>query len=238
MHWWTVGLMANTVIAVAYFAIFGAIVVPLVRSQQLRSNPLGAATGAIFLTCAVHHGVHAVHMLMPAFGVDRAQGTAMRAAWGWQLAAWDVVGALVAVYYWTLRRQYGSLMKGAQLFEDYRRREHQALELNDNVLQGLVVGKMALDLGQHAKAHEALSAAIGSASTMITDLLRSEERPLSDGLLRRTAATIAPHVPAGDHPVLGHAHQPAHQPAHEPPQQPALAPVPGGATGGSSGAPS
>ena len=194
MNWWVVGLVANTVIAVAYFAIVGAIVLPLVRSHQLRSNPLGAATAAIFFTCAVHHGVHAVHMLMPAFGVDQVQGSAMRAAWGWQLALWDVIGATVAVYYWSLRRNYGSLMQGAQLFEDMRKREQQALELNDNVLQGLVVAKMSLDLGKEDKARAALDTAIGSASHMITDLLGSDQRPVSAGLLRRTAATIAPHV--------------------------------------------
>lgn len=194
MEWWMVGLVANTIIAVAYFAICAAILVPLVRSQQLRANPLGGATAAIFFTCAVHHGAHSVHMLMPEFGLDLVQGLGMRQAWGWQLALWDVVGALVAGYYWTLRRNYGSLMEGAQLFEDMRKREEQALELNDNVLQGLVVAKMSLDLGDDRRAAEALENAIGSASHMITDLLQSERRPVSEGLLRRTAAVIAPAV--------------------------------------------
>jgi len=198
MDWWAVGLVANTVIAIAYFAIVVAILLPLFKSHQLASNPLGAATAAIFFTCAVHHGVHAVHMLMPAFGVDLEQGNAMRDAWGWQLAMWDVIGGLVAVYYWSLRRNYGSLMQGAQLFEDMRKREQQALELNDNVLQGLVVAKMSLDLGRDEQARTALDTAIGSASHMITDLLGSDQRPLSAGLLRRTAATIAPHVKDAD----------------------------------------
>src|SRR6476661_1857303 len=111
---WQIGLVCNAVIMVAYLLISLAIVVPLARSHQLRTNPLGGATAAIFFTCAVHHGSHAVHMLLPVFGVDLAQGNAMRDAWGWQLAMWDVVGALVAGYYWTLRRNYGSLMQGAQ----------------------------------------------------------------------------------------------------------------------------
>ena len=55
-----------------------------------------------------------------------------------------------------------------------RKREQQALELNDNVLQGLVVAKMSLDLGEQHKAGRALTTAIGSASQMITDLLGSE----------------------------------------------------------------
>ena len=79
---WQVGLVCNAVISVAYFLIVLAIVVPLVKSHQLRSNPLGAATAAIFFTCAVHHGAHTLHMLMPYFGVDEVQGMAMREAWG------------------------------------------------------------------------------------------------------------------------------------------------------------
>ena len=150
---WQVGLVGNAVIMAAYLGICLAIVVPLARSHQLRSNPLGAATAAIFFTCAVHHGAHSVHMLLPSLGFSDPQGLAMRSAWGWPLATWDVIGAVVAVYYWTLRRNYGSLMQGAQLFQDLRQREQQALELNDTVLQGLVVAKMALDLDQPAKAN-------------------------------------------------------------------------------------
>lgn len=168
---WQVGMAANGVIAVAYLLIFLAIVVPLVRSNQLRTNPLGAATAAIFLTCAVHHGTHAVHMLLPSLVDGDDRGLAMRAAWGWPLATWDVVGAAVAVYYWSLRRSYGSMLDGAALFDDLRRREQQALELNDAVLQDLVVARMALDLDDRAKATAALDASITSASRIITDLL-------------------------------------------------------------------
>jgi hypothetical protein len=155
----------------AYLLITLAIVIPLARSHQLRTNPLGAATGAIFFTCSIHHGAHALHMVLPSLGFTDPQGLAMRAAWGWPLAMWDVIGALVAVYYWTLRRNYSSLMHGAQLFEDLRAREQQALELNDSVLQGLVVAKMALDLNQPDRSQEALASSISAASRIITDLL-------------------------------------------------------------------
>ncbi|HEX7716320.1 MAG TPA: hypothetical protein VF416_03455 [Marmoricola sp.] len=177
MSSWTVGLVANAVIMLAYLLISLAIVVPLSRSHQLRTNPLGAATAAIFFTCAVHHGSHAIHMLLPSLGLSDPQGLAMRAAWGWPLAVWDVVGALVAIYYWSLRRTYSSLMHGAKLFEDLRQREQQALELNDSVLQGLVVAKMALDLGEKDKADDAIAASIESASRIITELLDSRSGP-------------------------------------------------------------
>ncbi len=181
-------MVGNTIIAFAYLLITLAIIVPLSRSHQLRTNPLGAATGAIFFTCAVHHGTHAVHMLMPSLGVTDPQGLAMRTAWTWPLAIWDVIGALTAIYYWTLRRNYSSLMNGAQLFEDLRLRERQALELNDTVLQGLVVAKMALDLDQPDRSQEALSSSIAAASKIITDLLgRTENGPT---LVRSTPALI------------------------------------------------
>ena len=49
---WQIGMFCNTVIAGAYLLIAFAIVVPLAKSNQLKSNPLGSATAAIFFTCA------------------------------------------------------------------------------------------------------------------------------------------------------------------------------------------
>lgn len=185
---WQIAMVCNTGIAVAYLLICLAIVVPLARSNQLRANPLGAATAAIFLTCAVHHGSHALHMMLPSLGIADAQGLAMRSAWGWPLTIWDAVGLIVAVYYWSLRRSYSPLMQGAQLFEDLRKREQQALELNDSVLQGLVVAKMALDLDDPARANAALTSSIDSASRIITNLLGSEGFDIK--LLRSAPAVV------------------------------------------------
>lgn len=184
---WQIAMVANGVIMVAYFSISLAIVVPLARSNQLRSNPLGGATASIFFSCAVHHGAHAVHMLTPTF-VDDQRGFAMRDAWSWPLAIWDVISAFVALYYWSLRRTYGSLMEGAQLFEDLRKREQQALELNDAVLQGMVVTRMALDLDDIDKARASLETSIRSASRIITNLLGSEH--FETVLLRSAAAQV------------------------------------------------
>ncbi|MGA8258329.1 MAG: hypothetical protein WB767_17305 [Nocardioides sp.] len=185
---WQIALVANAIIMMAYLLISLAIVIPLAKSNQLRTNPLGGATAAIFFTCAVHHGTHAVHMAMPWFVDGDDRGVAMRQAWSWPLTVWDIVGAAVAVYYWTLRRNYGSLMEGAQLFEDMRKREQQALELNDSVLQGLVVSKMALDLDEIDKARAALDTSIESASRIITDLLGNERFNIE--LLRSAPAAV------------------------------------------------
>jgi len=196
--WWQVGLVSDALMGLVYLLIALAIVVPRARGHQLRTNPLGVATAAIFFTCAVHHGAHAVHLLLPSLGVDTTGGLALREAWAWPLALWDAAGAVVALYYWSLRRNYSSLGRGAQLFEDLRQREQQALELNDSVLQGLVVAKMALDLDDPARAHAALTTSIDSASRIITDLLGSEHSPIA--LLRSSPAAVPHGADSGPDP--------------------------------------
>jgi hypothetical protein len=187
--WWQIGLVTNAVVAIAYLLITLAVLRPLIAAQQLRANPLGTATAAIFFTCALHHGGHVVHMLLPYGGVEKAQGTAMRNAYDWEMAFWDIVTAAVGVYYWTLRRTYSALMRGATLFEDLHQREAEALELNDTVLQGMVVARMALDLDQRETALNALDASIASASAMIS--ARMVTTPKGDAhLLRSEPATF------------------------------------------------
>ena len=123
---------ANATISVAYFAICAAILLPLVRTGQVRSNRLGTSTAAIFLSCAVGHGFHAWHYFrgeamagmsavtnaMP--GVT--QGAAVVGI-AWYELGWDLVTALVAVNYWTQRRTYGALVEGAALFEDLQQQQ-------------------------------------------------------------------------------------------------------------------
>src|SRR4051794_26258054 len=113
------GAACNAAISIAYFMISYAIARPLVTSRQLTTNALGAATAAIFLTCAVHHGAHVAHMLMPYAGVDLVQGMAMRKAWGPSLALWDVVGAVVAAEHWARRGAGGGGQQGPPPFPDH-----------------------------------------------------------------------------------------------------------------------
>ncbi len=190
---WQTAAAANLIVAVAYVLISGAIIVPLMRSRQLGSNLLGTATAAIFMTCAVHHGAHAVHMFLPSVGVEDHVGLAARAAFGeWHVVSWDVFTAGVGVYYWTLRRTYGALMRGASLFEDLKEKQRQALEINDNIVQGLVVAETALAFDQHQLSREALASTLVSARQIISDLLgeANSETRLGPGDLRRTTAAI------------------------------------------------
>ena len=144
----------------------------------------------IFFTCAVHHGSHAVHMLLPTFGVHDPKALALRGAWHWQTAAWDVFGAGVAAYYLSLRGSYASVLRGAQMFEDFKVRERQALEINDNIVQGLAVARMALESGDDEDTRVAIEDTLRRSQGLIADLLgqTTGNEPLGPGDLRRREA--------------------------------------------------
>jgi len=189
---WRIGAAANFVTMIAYFAIVAAILVPLIREKQLKANPLGSATALIFFTCAVHHGSHTVHMLLPEIGLAKTSGLAMRTSFHAPAVVWDLFTAGVGVYYWTLRRTYGALMSGAKLFDDLKERQRQALEINDGIVQGLATAKLALELDQTTITREALESTLASARSLITDLLGEvAERPnFEAGDLRRSRAAL------------------------------------------------
>jgi hypothetical protein len=188
---WHVVTAANAIVAVAYFSIAYIILSGLQRTGQLTSNKLGLATGLIFLTCGVHHGTHSIHMLLPSLGIDDARGLALRNAWHWETGAWDLITAGVGVYYLTLRGSYASVLRGAQMFEDMKVRQRQALEINDNIVQGLTVAKYQLDQGRDESSREAIEETLRKARGLITDLLGEDEAELTPGDLRRTAPATA-----------------------------------------------
>jgi diguanylate cyclase (GGDEF)-like protein/PAS domain S-box-containing protein len=115
---WVLSAALNFIIAICYFCIAGLIARGLVRAGEWRTNRLGLATAGIFYTCAVHHGLHTLHMLEPTFGFDSPAGLAMREAFDWHSVVSDVFGAGVALYYFSLRRSYRNLLSGPKMFED------------------------------------------------------------------------------------------------------------------------
>jgi hypothetical protein len=177
---WQVGAAANAIVSLAYFAIVAAILVPIVSTRQLRENKLAVATAGIFFPCAVHHGTHTLHLLGPTVGIEKDTGLALRQAFAMHVVVWDIVTAVVGVYYWSLRSQYAPRRTPA-LFSDLHEKQRQALSLNDEVVQRLVVAKMALDLGDNERSRDALEAALDQASAIITDLLADTRRPEAGG---------------------------------------------------------
>jgi hypothetical protein len=191
---WQIITFANTGIAIAYFGISWIIFSGLRATGQLFTNKLATATSAIFLTCAVHHGSHAVHMLLPLLGVDDPKALALRDAWHWQTAVWDLFGMGVALYYLSLRGSYASVLRGAQMFEDFKVRERQALEINDNIVQGLAVARLALENDERDESQIAIEDTLRRAQLLIGELLGAQAgtEGLGPGdLRRRRAADVA-----------------------------------------------
>ncbi|MDQ4142908.1 MAG: hypothetical protein M3198_04045 [Actinomycetota bacterium] len=80
---------------------------------------------------------------------------------------------------------------------DEQRRQKQALEINDDVVQGLAVTMYALEAGDHTHAKEALRGTLDSARQIIAKLLgdrEAREVSLAPGDLIRLepAAVVSP----------------------------------------------
>lgn len=81
-----------------------------------------------------------------------------------------------------------------QQLERAQMRRQQALEINDNVVQGLTVTKLAFDLGDRDKAMNALQETLASARGIITRLLKDidETDQIKPGqLVRESAASVS-----------------------------------------------
>ena len=190
--WWQATALFNGVIALCYLAISWTIWRGLVRTGQVRTNPLGLATSAIFLTCALHHGSHPVHMLLPYVGLEKHEGLAMRQAMGWHAALLDIIGATVAIWYLSLRGRYGALLSGPALFADVKERQRRAVEINDDIVQGLTTVLYATELGDTATARAAAQRALTASRHIISELVGGEDSPLrlDAGDLRRDVAAV------------------------------------------------
>ena len=102
----------------------------------------------------------------------------------------DLLGSLGALANLALDRVAAADLK-VQLERASLRRQ-QALEINDNIVQGLAVAKYSFDLGQEEKAREAIEGTLVAARAIISGLLEDFEGDLDLGpgaLTRGNAAT-------------------------------------------------
>jgi hypothetical protein len=81
----------------------------------------------------------------------------------------DLLGALGALANLAMERVNAGDLR-VQLDRANIRRQ-QALEINDNIVQGLAVAKYSFDLGQEAKAREAIEGTLVAARSIISELL-------------------------------------------------------------------
>ena len=193
MAWWQVGAAVNLVILVAYLFIATTIARGLIKSgQRVADNPLGWATAAIFFTCAVHHGSHPVHQLLPYIGLEEHVGIAMRQAFNdWHVSGWDILTASAAVWYLSLRSRFPALVRGAALFEDIKVRQRQALEIHDDIVQGLATAKLSFEMGEGDRGLRAVEETLAASRRIITGLLGEErtEIAFAPGDFRRQTAS-------------------------------------------------
>ncbi|MGO4256996.1 response regulator [Marmoricola sp. RAF53] len=81
----------------------------------------------------------------------------------------------------------------AERLGEVHQRRRQALEINDNVVQGLTSALYALDQDDGPSAHSYLSRTLGAARDMMDDLLEPSGQNLRPGdLVRSTATAIGP----------------------------------------------
>jgi two-component system cell cycle sensor histidine kinase/response regulator CckA len=113
-------ILANVVIIAAYASVTVAILVPLARAGQLRTNKLAVATALIFFSCAVGHALHAAmsYRSLITVAATSDEHRAPDPGWAWAAALWDVFTAAVGLFYWSLRRQYGVLLGKGAIYVD------------------------------------------------------------------------------------------------------------------------
>jgi hypothetical protein len=100
----------------------------------------------------------------------------------------DLLGALGALANLSLERVAADDLR-ARLDRATMKRQ-QALEINDNIVQGLAVAKYSFDLDQHDKARDAVEGTLVAARAIISELLGDlgDEAELGPGTLKRDRA--------------------------------------------------
>lgn len=206
METWWIGLAWNATIAAAYIGIGTLIGIGVIRTGQVRANPLALATFLMFAGCGMGHLVHTVQLLgfqtYTAASVSGAARIEYSYPHMWLI---DGVTASVGVWYWTMRQKFPHLVRGAAIFEDMDARRRRALEIHDNIVQGLVQAKLALELNMNDEGHDAVDQTLGRAKHIITQLLGEQHDEVQPGDLRRkhgSSKDLAPNpaeAPGGGH---------------------------------------
>ena len=165
---WQLALITNLVIALAYAGVSHHIGSHLTRTHQWRANLLATTVAVFFASCSINHAAHSVRLLTQ---------PEWRAIWSWHMVAVDAITALFGVWYFYERFRQPEMSRGAALFEDSSVRRRDAMEIHDNVAQGLIAARYALDRGDARAADKAITSAMASARHIITELLPPGARP-------------------------------------------------------------
>jgi len=167
MDAWVIGTLANGLLAAAYLSIAAGILLPVLRSGQWRTNPLALATGLIFLSCGCARLVRVVEA-STGIGATEEFRTVLA---DWRINLVDGLAAISALWYLALRRRFPGTARGSVLFEDVEVRRRQALEIHDNIVQGLVRAKLHVELGNSDSGVRAIEETLAASRGLITQLL-------------------------------------------------------------------
>ena len=187
----TLGLISSSAILVhfsggvveAHFHFFAMIGIITLYQDWV---PFGLAIGFV----ALHHGTASALDAPSVFN----HYAALNNPWKWAVIhAVFVLGASAAnVYAWRLNEEATSETEAYRLrLEERERRHRSALEINDNVVQGLAVVNSALALGENDLARDAAGRTITAARAIITDLLGEGDVAVTPGSLRRESAAVS-----------------------------------------------
>lgn len=185
MDTWPIGCLANGLVALSFLAIAVTLARALTTTKQWRHNPLAVGTAMLYFTCGIGHGIHAALLVDPLLGLPPEVGLAARGEYaGWHLWVWDLFTAAAGLWYWSMYRKFPDLVTGAAVYEDLRERQRRALEVHDDIVQGLVKAQLAMELNQEISGAQAVEETLSSAKHIISDLLGS--KTIMPGSLRRT----------------------------------------------------
>lgn len=188
---WQLVTAGNVATALIYAAITWTLGARLRRTGQLsaRVNPLGVALLAVFATVALRAAWVALQNIVPLAGITHDPSATPRAHW----TAWSVplpfIAAGTGLLYLWLRRRAGDDAGPGSLYPDHAMRRQRALEINDNIVQGLIAVRELDAIGGQAEARVALGRTLEQAQRMMGELLDDAGRAgVRPGDLRRTAA--------------------------------------------------
>jgi len=184
---WQLVTFGNLLTALTYAVIAATMGVRLQRTGQLslRANPLGVAMTLVMATVALRSAWTGVQMLLPLVGVEHRAALALRDAYTWASVPLPFIAAAAGLLYLALRRRAGDEAGPAALYPDHALQRQRALEINDNIVQGLLAARELDGLGRDDEARVVLDGTLHQAQRMMGELLDGEIRP---GSLRRTAS--------------------------------------------------
>jgi NADH:ubiquinone oxidoreductase subunit 6 (subunit J) len=189
---WPLVTAGNLLSAFTFLLIAWLICAPLQRTGQLslRANPLGVALALVFVTSAMRFLWSAVNMLLPSINLNEVHGAALRESLSWGSVPLPFLTAAAGVLYLSVRLR-NRTHDDAELFPDLAARRRRALEINDNIVQGLLAARELDAIGEREEARATSERALEHAQRMMGDLLE-EDGDLRPGDLRRRASASRP----------------------------------------------